>query len=119
MQLDVYYMFVPTPSLANAAQSTGMNWLLEPDLWMDTESDRAGLAHTQGQVEQAFWSVFLAKLVGEPPEPKPTVKFRQRCLELGFSGCWTVHVARGGESVDELLREAEETASLARDAQGA
>jgi hypothetical protein len=116
MRIDIYYMFVPTLALTEAAREVGEEWLLESEIQMDAAFDRTGRRHLQADIEQAFWTVFLAKLVSERPEPRTSQQFRQRCLELGFSGCWSVYVAEGGGQVDQLLAEAKEVEPLAREA---
>ena len=113
MQLTIYYMFVPTSALVGAAQQAGQEWLLEPDVWIDVENDRTGREHPKEQVERAAWTVFLAKLVSDEAETDSQRRFRERCLQLGFEGCWSVYVARAGDSVEDLLAEAKETERLA------
>jgi hypothetical protein len=116
VQLTVYYMLVPTSALTEAAQAAGEQWLLEPDVWIDVENDRTGRAHPQADVEGAAWKVFLAKLASGDEETDGHRRFRKRCLELGFRGCWSVFVARAGDPVEDLFDEAQRVEKLAAEA---
>lgn len=105
-------MLVPTRALVEEAQRAGEEWLLEPDVWTDAEHDRTGREHSLNEMECAAWTVFLAKLVSEGPETEAHRNFRKKCLQLGFSGCWSVYVARAGGSIEELLAEADKVSNL-------
>ena len=113
MQLTLYYMVVPTPALVEAAKQAGEEWLLEPDVWIDLECDRGPRQHSRDEIEKALWTVFLAKLACPDAETDLHRRFRLRCLELGFSGCWAIHLARAGDAIDDLFTEAAESAELA------
>lgn len=118
MALIIYYMMVPTAALIEAARAGGEEWLLEPDVWIDVEHPRVGREHPQEQVERAAWTLFLAKLAWYGVESDAHRRFRELCLQLGFKGCWSVHVAKAGDRVEDLLAEAADNESLARIAMG-
>lgn len=116
MQLTRYYTFLPTAALAEEAGAANEEWLLEPEIVEDIEHDRTGPNHPQDEIERAFWTIFLAKLLSEDPEPAKALRFRRRCVELGLAGCWTVQVVRGGSSAEELIAEAKDAAPYAEQA---
>ena len=118
MRQTMYYIFVPTDELAMAAAAADENWLVENHVWADVEYDRTGTEHAVTDVEQAFWTVFLAKLVSEEPESPAASAFRVRCLALGFKGCWRVLTTRSGGPVADLMSEAIEAGPYARVALG-
>jgi hypothetical protein len=113
MLLTVYYVVVPTPALIEEAKRAGEEWLLEPDVWIDQEHDRVPPNYSRDAIEKALWTVFLAKLACPETETDIHRRFRLRCLELGFSGCWAIHVAHAGDPIDDLFAEAAEHAKLA------
>lgn len=112
MMLTVYYMFVPTDALSEAARAAEAYWVFDLDVWTDEE--RATRRYPQEDVERAAWHFFLAKLVSAEPESEQNRKFRLTCLELGFEGCWKVYVAKAGDPVDHLFEAAEEHKELTK-----
>lgn len=105
MQIAVYFIFLPTDALLKAAVSVEETSLVEPSVWTTRENDRSGLEHSQQDVERAFWSGFRAQLFYEN-ETVVQRQFRERCHELGFSGCWTVLKTYGGGPAGDLIKEA-------------
>ena len=106
MEIDIYYIFMPTPALLAAARAAGAEWLAEPEACRGTENDRTGESHTRESVELAFWTVFRAKLLSEGEETDKNRPLRQQCNDLGFSGCWSLYVVRSSGDVEDLLEEA-------------
>jgi len=113
MQMMIYYTFAPTEALVEAARIAGEDWLLEPDVWIDTANDRTGPRHEQTTIEDAAWTVFLAKLVTDGPENDHAKALRLKCVELGFKGCWKVYLSRAAEPVESLINAAKEYGTLA------
>jgi len=105
MMLPIYYIFLPTPDLIEAAELANQKTLLDVGVWIDKLHDRTGLDHPQAQVEAAFWTIFLANLFEDTPESGEIVRMRETCLNLGFSGCWHVLKTTVGGEVTELLEE--------------
>lgn len=105
MKIVVSFVFLPTNSVLEAAARVGEKSLVEPSVWTTYETDRIGLAHSQEEVEAAFWSTFRAQLFYDN-ETEGQRLFREQCNALGFDGCWSVVTARGGGSADDLASEA-------------
>lgn len=105
MRISVYFIFLPTDSLLEAAERVGETSLVEPSVWRTHESGTGRLEHSQEEVERAFWSGFRAQLFYED-ETAIQRQFRERCNELGLSGCWTVIKTYGGGPAEDLIGEA-------------
>lgn len=107
MKIAVHFIFMATDALAKAAVAIGENRLIEPSVWTTYESDRAGLEHSQEDIELAFWLEFKANLFYEN-ETEVQQNFRQLCIDLGFSGCWSVVSTKGGGPAEDLISSAGE-----------
>jgi hypothetical protein len=112
METQLFYVFIPTRTLVEVAKSAGQEYLTEVGVWIDKAHDRIGKEHGQKELELAFWSLFLANLIGENPEPRKLRHMRETCLELGFENCWTVVCTTSGGGVADLLSEASEANSF-------
>jgi hypothetical protein len=106
MITSLYYIFTPTIALLDAMKVAEETYLSQVSVWITKEHDRTGPEQTQAQIESAFWTIFLAKLVGEDPEPVLLRELREKCLRLGLSGCWTIVCTRTGGPAAELVEEA-------------
>jgi hypothetical protein len=104
MQRVFHYLFQPTQALSVAAQSVD-EYVIRPSVWRAIEHDRTGRDIPRREVEGSFWNVFLAQLYYEDPETEFQQSFRESCLDLGFSGCWTVTEIWSGGEVTDLLEE--------------
>jgi hypothetical protein len=103
---DLFYVFAPTAALLDAIKLADERYLAGVSVWTTKEHDRVGQEHTKAEIEAAFWTLFLARLVGEEPEPAALRQLRATCLHLGFEGCWSVFTTRQGGSAAELIEEA-------------
>jgi len=106
MAINLYYIFSPTIALLDAMRIAEETYLSQVSVWITKEHDRTGPEQTQTQIESAFWTLFLAKLVGDDPEPTLLRQLRETCLRLGLAGCWTVVCTRVGGPAAELIEEA-------------
>lgn len=106
MTITLYYIFTPTIALLDAMSVAEETYLSPVSVWTTKEHDRTGPEQTQAEIESAFWTLFLAKLVGDDPEPVLLRELRETCLGLGLSGCWTVVCTRNGGPAVELVEEA-------------
>lgn len=112
METQLFYVFIPTCALVEVAKSAGQEYLTEVGVWIDKAHDRIGKEHGQEELKLAFWSLFLANLIGEYPEPHELRNMREICLKLGFENCWTVVCTAYGGEVADLLSEASEANSF-------
>lgn len=112
--ITLYYIFTPTATLLNAMRVAEETYLSPVSVWTTKEHDRTGPEQSQAQIESAFWTLFLAKLVGDDPEPLLLRELRERCLVLGMTGCWTVVCTRNGGPAAELVEEASEAELFVR-----
>ena len=103
---SLYYIFSPTVALLEALRAANEVYLSSTSVWITKDHDRIGQEQTQKEIESAFWTMFLTTLVGEDPEPASMRELRSPCLQLGFSGCWSVVFTRTGGPASELIEEA-------------
>jgi hypothetical protein len=103
---SLFYVFAPTEALLNAMELAGERYLAGVSVWTTKEHDRIGPEEAKSEIEDAFWTLFLARLVGEDPEPTSLSQLRATCLQLGFEGCWSVLTTRQGGPATELIEEA-------------
>lgn len=115
MRVPIYYVLVPTDELLKAATETEQvwDWLVGTEVWSDT-SDGPQQGHFLEEVKKAAWTVFLAKLAGDEEGTEGQRRFMQRCLQLGFDGCWRIYVGAGGDPIEDLLDEAKMFEAAAR-----
>lgn len=114
MMNSIFYVFLPTPALLEAMAIAKEKYLAEVSVWITKEHDRVGQEHSGAQIESAFWTMFLAKLVGEDPEPALLYQLRKTCVQLGFAGCWSVVCTRSGGPAAELIEEADDAGAFVR-----
>lgn len=107
MRLKVYFIFLPSDELKEAVTEVGEPALSEVSVWNTSETDRCGLEHSEVELKDSFWADFKAKLIYEN-ESEVQRRFRERCLTLGFDGCWTVVKTNDGGSADELVDSGDE-----------
>jgi hypothetical protein len=105
MQIEIYYVFTPTAALVDFARAAGVEAEIQVSVCTDFESDRIGRWHDRELIEHSFWNIFVAQLYYDEPEPEHLVAFRDKCLELGFSGCWTVTDASPLGNAKEIIAE--------------
>ena len=113
MRVPVDFIFRPTPALLDAARRWDGEALAGVAVWR-THDFHGRLMHAQEELEAAFWSVFQAMLVHDRPTADQAA-FRQACLDLGFTGCWSVERAREGGEAQDLVEEAKRAANFLRD----
>lgn len=74
--------------------------------------DRVGDEQAREELEASFWAHFVAQQIYDDPEPLGRREFRERCLALGFQGCWKVTVTKRGGPASELIDEAKEAVTF-------
>jgi hypothetical protein len=105
MQTTIFYVFEPTAALRELAAAAGQEYMAEPAVWLVRERDRVGAEYSGDELSKAHWLQFVANLVGEKDEPATLVEFREKCLALGFVGCWTLIGTKAGGEAKDLMEE--------------
>lgn len=106
MVTTLFYIFQPTVALLDAMIVAEEKYVADVSVWATKVHDRTGPEQTQEQVESAFWTIFLSKLVADDPEPVVLSQLRAKILRLGFAGCWSVVRTRSGGPASELMEDA-------------
>jgi hypothetical protein len=103
-----HFIFLPSELLLSAANEFGCvsEPALEPSVWTMRQHDCTGYEHSVQALEESFWTVFLANLLEDTPEPERIKSFRVRCRALGFSMCWSVQATKAGGDASDLVNEA-------------
>ncbi|WP_139215494.1 hypothetical protein [Lysobacter sp. cf310] len=102
MRLPLYFIFLPTSALVAAALQVNEAGMAKAWVWTTHEHDRTGSDHSQQELEQAFWADFQANLIYDD-ETEAQKSFRNFCVQLGFSGCWTVVQTGWGGPAEDLI----------------
>jgi len=107
MQTTTYYVIEPTAVLRELAASAEQAYVAQSAVWHAQEHDRIGPEYSAQEVSRAHWMQFIANLIGDEREPATLGKLREKCLALGFDGCWRVTETKIGGDAKELMEEAD------------
>lgn len=98
MRTMKHYIFCPAEGLlaiANSFIPDDAQYLLA-EVWSVVCHDRVGDEQAREELEASFWAHFVEQQIYDDPEPLGRREFRERCLALGFQGCWKVTVTKRG-----------------------
>jgi hypothetical protein len=112
MQTSIYYVIEPTATLREIASSAVQDGFFQRAVWEVLTHDRTGDEYTKEDVSRAHWIQFIANLYRGPHEPAMVTELRQKCLSLGFEGCWIVSEAEFGGAANDLMAAAQEAQEL-------
>ena len=114
MQTTKHYIFSPAEGLLTTANTfiPDEARYLRAEVWSVVCHDRVDDEQSREELEAAFWTLFVAQQVYDQPEPPHRSGFRERCVALGFHGCWTVTVTKRGGPASELIDEAKDAATF-------
>lgn len=107
MQTTIFYVIEPTAMLRELAASAGQAYVAQSAVWHVQEHDRVGPEYSVQEVSRAHWTQFIANLIGDEREPATLGELREKCLTLGFDGCWRVTETKIGGDAKELMGEAD------------
>lgn len=110
MVTNLFYIFQPTIALMDAMIVAEEKYLADVAVWTTKFHDRVGQEHSQERIEASFWTVFLSTLVAEAPEPALLLQLREKILNLGVDGCWSVICTRSDGPASELIDDAADLA---------
>ena len=86
MVSNAFIIFTPTAALEAAMRTADEKYLSPVSVWITKDHDKVGQEFTLSEIESAFWSLFLASLVSDEPEPTALVQLRTTCLEIRVCG---------------------------------
>jgi hypothetical protein len=114
MQTTFFYVIEPTATLRELSVAAGQEYVAQRAVWHVRQHDRVGAQYSKAEISRAHWMQFIANLIGENDEPPTLVELREKCLSLGFEGCWTICEAKVGGDAKDLMDEAQAAQAFLR-----
>ena len=115
MRVSLCFVVLPTPALVQLAAKHGFSDVVQAEAWPTYEHDPTGIDYSKEEVEKAVWTVFLGNFDLARSRSPESEAFFTKCVELGLSGCWDVHLVGANDDVEELLEKAKEYEPFAKE----